>query len=170
MWPFTRKNPEADERLREIFGRYVSADVLDIALAEFGQQPQPPQTWRGAYILLQVRDRDLDAVSGHLDSAIEILTRRGGFVTDLMSSLVLATFGLPLVDDDLGKARSQQTKAVVRLISELGQNIRLVYGTAECLAGNVGASKHMNFGILLPDVAGKLSALLALEFGKSAEA
>lgn len=169
MWPFTRKNPKADQHLREVFGRHVPPDVLDIALAEFGQPPQPPKTWRGAYILLQVRDADLDAVSGRLDSAIEILERRGAFVTDLMSSLVLATFGLPLVDDDLDKARSQQTKAAARLISELGQNIRLVYGTAECLAGNVGASQHMNFGILLPDVAGKLAALLALEFGQSAE-
>lgn len=170
MWPFTRKNPNADRHLREVFGRYVPPEVLDMALDEFGQQPRPPKSWRGAYVLLQVRDTDLNSVSDRLDSAIDILSRRGGYVTDLMSSLVLTTFGLPLVDDDLDKARSQQTKAVARLISEFNQDIRLVYGTAECLAGNVGASQHMNFGILLPGIADKLSTLLSLEFGKSAEA
>lgn len=169
MWPFTRKNPSADQHLRAVFGRYVSPELLDAAVAEFGPESHPPKPWLCTYILLQVRDVNLAEVSGLLDSAVEILSQRGAFVSDLMSSLLIATFGLPLVDEDQDKARSQQAKAVARLVTELGPNIRLVYGTAAGLAGNVGASQHMNFGILLPDIASKLSVLTTLGFGKAVE-
>ena len=116
-----------------------------------------------------MRDADLDKVPGRLSSAIEILTRRDGFVADMMSSVVLGIFGLPLVDQDLEKSRGQQAKVVARLIEEFGDDIRLVYGIADGLAGDVGAPSNPSFGVLLPDLANKLSALFALAFGKAAQ-
>ncbi len=167
MWPFNRKQTD-EQRVREAFGDFVSKDVLDSILTNPDNELKPPRLWRCAYVLLQVRDAEPEKVPDFLDMAVDILLPRGACVTNLFSSLLLATFGLPLVDDDLEKGRSQQAKAVARLISDMGSNVRLVYGTDECLAGNVGSRQRIDIGVLLPDTASKLAALLSVEFGKSA--
>lgn len=168
MWPFKRRKSE-EARFREAFSQYLSEDVIDTVLARGPKDGAPPRPWTCAYALLQVRDEDLNAVSEHLSRATEILLRRDGVVSDFLSSLVLATFGLPLIDDDLDKARSQQAKAVARLLSELGSNVRLIHGVATGLAGNIGAQQRFHFGVLLPDLDSKLATLLALDFGRAAE-
>lgn len=168
MWPFNRKKSE-EERVREAFSEYLSKDVIDALIARRKQTLAPPRPWTCAYVLLQVRDENLETASTHLSLATDILLRRDGVVSDWLASLLLATFGLPLVDDDLDKARSQQAKAVARLVTELGSNMRLIYGVADGLAGNIGGSQRLHYGLLLPDLGGKLAQLLALEFGKAAE-
>lgn len=168
MWPFKRRKSEK-ARFREAFSQYLSEDVMDAILARGAQDIAPPKPWTCAYVLLQVRDEDLNAASEHLTRATDILLHRDGVVSDFLSSLILAQFGLPLIDDDLDKARSQQAKAVARLLSELGSNVRLVHGVATGLAGNIGAQQRLHFGVLLPDLNSKLATLLALDFGKAAE-
>lgn len=167
MWPFNRKTLD-EQRLRETLARYLSQDALDEILADPDRQAHPPQPWRFAYILLQVSDGDLEQAPQHLNTAMEIIARRDGYVSDVLSTLILATFGLPLVDEDLDKARDQQAKAVARLVTELGAQMRLVHGIADGLAGNIGA-QGTHYGVLLPDLSRGLAALMALEFGKAAE-
>ena len=169
MWPFTRNTRREEDRLREMLGGHVSEDVLEKILARSQAEARPPQPWQFAYVLFQVRDADLDKVPARLSSAIEILTRRDGFVADMMSSVVLGIFGLPLVDEDLEKSRGQQAKVVARLVDAFGNDIRIVYGLAQGLAGDVGAPSNPSFGVLLPDLASKLGALFALAFGKAAQ-
>lgn len=169
MWPFTRTTQSEEDRLRELFGGRVSEGVLAQVLARSQAERRPPQPWHFAYVLLQVRDAELDKLPERLSSAIEILTRRDGFVADMMSSVVLCVFGLPLIDEDPETSRNQQAKAVARLVSELGTDVRLIYGVVQGLAGDVGGPSSPSFGVLLPDVASKLKALFALEFGKAAQ-
>ncbi len=169
MWPFTRNTQHEEDRLREMFGGHVSDDVLRKILAQSQSKPRPPQPWQFAYVLLQVRDAELDRMPARLSLAIEILTHRDGFVADMMSSVVLGIFGLPLVDVELEKSCDQQAKVVARLISELGTDVRLVYGVANGLAGEMSGPSHPSFGVALPDVAGKLSALFAVEFGTAVQ-
>lgn len=169
MWPFTRSTRREEDRLREMFGGHISEDVLEKILARSQAEPRPPQPWQFAYVLFQVRDADLDKVPARLSSAVEILTRRDGFVADMMSSVVLGIFGLPLIDDDLEKSRGQQAKVVARLVEEFGPDVRIVHGIAQGLAGDVGAPSNPSFGVLLPDPVGKLGALFALAYGNAAQ-
>lgn len=53
-------------------------------------------------------------------------------------------------------------------MTELGSNIRLVHGTAAGLVGNIGSAQRFHYGPLLPGFARYLTALTALEFGRSA--
>ena len=70
---------------------------------------------------------------------------------------------------DAERARDQQAKTVARLTAELGPDVRLVHGAADGLVGTFGSPQHMHYGPLLPGFGHHLGALLALEFGQSAE-
>ena len=58
----------------------------------------------------------------------------------------------------------------IGLVAELGPEVRLVHGAADGLVGTFGSPQHMHYGPLLPGFQRHLGALLALEFGQSAEA
>jgi hypothetical protein len=77
-------------------------------------------------------------------------------------------FGHP-ISEDLDKSNDQRAKSVARLVTELGANVRLVHGTTEGLVGNVGSPHRLTDGALLPGFAQYVNALMALEFGQSAE-
>jgi hypothetical protein len=120
-----------------------------------------------SFILLQVRDDPVEQAQAHAAQAMDIIMRRGGWC-DMMSSLVLAVFGLP-TSDDLEKSNDQRAKSVARLVTELGANIRLVHGTTSGLVGTYGSPQRFHYGALLPGFAQYVTPLMALEFGQSAE-
>ena len=78
-------------------------------------------------------------------------------------------FILLQVRDDPEKDRDHRAKSVARLVTELGRNIRLVYGTVDGLLGDYGGEQRLVYGPLLPDFQRYVTALTALEFGRSAE-
>jgi hypothetical protein len=84
-----------------------------------------------------------------------------------MSSMALATFGVPFSDDP-EKYRDRRAKSVVRLMTELGRDIRLIHGNMNGLLGSYGGDGRLVYGSLLPDSPRYVGALLALEFGQSA--
>jgi len=166
MWPFKRRRDEA--KLRAEGTRRLADEVAD----ELVRNPRPPQMGLSPasirFILLQVRDEPVEQAAVNAAKAIDLIERRNGMVTDVMSSMVLAVFGLP-ESEDAEKDRDQQAKSVARLVAELGQDVRLVHGTAGGLAGTFGSPQHVHYGPLLPGFARYLTALMALEFGQSAE-
>jgi hypothetical protein len=166
MWPFKRRRNVA--KVRAAFTRYLADEVID----ELIRNPRPPRTTpepaRIHFILLQVRDEPVVHAPVHLAKAIDIIERRNGLVSDVMASMVLAIFGFP-VGEDAERERDQRTKSVARLVTELGPDIRLVYGTVDGLVGTFGSPQHFHYGPLLPGFAHYVSALTALEFGQSAE-
>ena len=166
MWPFKRKRDDAE--LRAGATRRLAEDVAD----ELVRNPRPPQMGlfpaQVRFILLQVRDESVEHAAATIAKAIDLIERRDGMVTDVMSSMVLAVFGPP-ESDDAERARDQQAKTVARLTAELGPDVRLVHGAADGLVGTFGSPQHMHYGPLLPGFEHHLGALLALEFGQSAE-
>lgn len=167
MWPFKRRRDDA--MLHAETTRRLADEVAD----ELVRNPRPPQMGLSPasirFILLQVRDDPVEQAAVNVAKAIDLIERRNGMVTDVMSSMVLAVFGLP-DSDDAEKERDQQAKCVARLVAELGQDVRLVHGMADGLAGTFGSPQHMHYGPLLPGFQRHLGALLTLEFGQSAEA
>ena len=166
MWPFKRRRER--EKVRAMFRGYVADELID----ELVNNPRPLrldlQPAPISFILLQVRDEPVVDAPDHMAKAIDIIQRRNGTVCDIMSSMVMAIFGFPR-REDAEDSSDQRAKSVARLVTELGSDIRLVYGTVDGLVGNYGSLQHVHYGPLLPDFAHYLTALMALEFGQSAE-
>ncbi|MEZ5831098.1 MAG: hypothetical protein R3D05_07950 [Dongiaceae bacterium] len=166
MWPFKRRRAHA--KLRAAYTRHLADEVID----ELIKGPRPldaaPQPARLCYILLQVRDDPVEQVPALMSQAIDIIVRRNGSVWGVTSSLALASFGPPFSDDP-ERDLDQRTKSIARLLTELGPNVRIVYGNADGLLGNCGSANRPHFGPVLPDLARHLAALMALDFGQSAE-
>lgn len=165
MWPFKRWRERA--KVRAASRRRLADAVVD----ELVNNPRPLrldlQPASVCFILLQVRDDPVTEMQDHMAKALDIIQRRGG-VCDVMASMVLAIFGFPLREDP-EKSSDQRAKTAARLVTELGSDIRLVYGTADGLVGNYGSLERINYGALLPGFAHYMTALTALEFGQSAE-
>ena len=128
MWPFKRKRER--EKLRAVFTKYLADEVADELLNNPRSLRLGTQRADICFILLQVRDDPVDQAQAHMAHAIDIIIRRNGLVCDIMSSMVMALFGLP-VSEDLEKSNDQRAKSVARLVTELGTNIRLVHGTTK---------------------------------------
>jgi len=165
MWPFKRRRGQKE--LRALFTKYLADDVDD----ELLKNPRGIrlETRRAdiSFILLHVRDDPAEQAQAHTAHAMDIIMRRGGWC-DMMSSLVLSVFGVP-ISDDLEKSNDQRAKSVARLVTELGANIRLVHGTTEGLIGSYGSPQRFHYGALLPGFAQYVTPLMALEFGQAAE-
>jgi adenylate cyclase len=166
MWPFKRWRERAE--VRAAFMKYLSPELVDRLSRNPDRVRLEVARADICFILLQVRDDPVDQVSAHIAHAMDIIIQCDGTVCDIMSSMVLAIFGLPLREDP-EKSSDQRAKSVARLVTELGTNIRLVYGTTEGLVGNYGSSDRFHWGPLLPGFARYMTALMALEFGQSAE-
>lgn len=166
MWPFNRRRTRAD--LRAAFTRHLADEVID----ELINNPRPlqaePRPARLSFILLQVRDDPVEQAPALMSKAFDIIVRRDGIVWGVASSIALASFG-SLFSDDPDRDRDQRAKSVARLETELGSNVRLIYGSVDGLLGNCGSSERFHYGPMLPGFARYLTALTALEFGQAAE-
>jgi hypothetical protein len=165
MWPFKRRREQ--QELRALFKKHLADEVADELLKNPRRLRLETHRADISFILLQVRDDPVDQAQAHMAHAMDIIMRRGGWC-DVMSSLALSVFGLP-VSEDVEKSNDQRAKSVARLVTELGANIRLVHGTTEGLIGNYGSPERFHYGPLLPGFARYLTALTSLEFGQSAE-
>jgi len=168
MWSFWKWKSE-EQRIRDEFSQHLAKGVIDEILKNPNQGLPSVKPWTSCYVLLQVRDADLQEMTQHLNTAIDIVVRRDGIVCGILSSVMLAAFGLPFVDDNLGRQRAQQAKAIARLAAKLGTNARLIYGTTSGMAGTVGNSEYQLHGFFLPDFDKQLERLRALDFGKAIE-
>ncbi len=166
MWPFKRWRERAE--VRAAFMKYLSPDLV----ARLAHSPDPlrPQVERAdlCFILLQVHDDPVDQVQAHMTHAFDIVLRQNGTICDVMCSMVTVIFGHPIPEAP-EKSNHHRAESVARLMSDLGANIRLVHGTAEGLVGNYGSPDRIHWGPLLPGFAQYVNALMALEFGQSAE-
>src|SRR5690348_11350840 len=158
MWSLQRWRRR--KRMRTAFSQYVANEVFDELINKPSDAaPQPTEL---CFILLQVRDDPVDQLPAHLAKAFDIIMRRQGAVWGVMSSMALATFGLPFSDDP-EKDHDQRAKSVARLVTELGPDIRLIHGTVDGLIGRYGGEGRSVYGPLLPNFQRYVGALTALE-------
>jgi len=166
MWSLKRWRMR--RKIRSAFSEYLANEVIDEIVNNPDRTGKPPQRAEICFILLQVRDDAVEQTPAYIAQAIDIILQRGGTVCDVMSSTILAVFGFP-IGEDPEKNRDQRSKSVARLVTGLGTNVRMVYGAADGLVGNIGHARRLHYGPLLPGFAHYLTALTALEFGRAVE-
>ncbi len=169
MWSFDRwKTVRRRRETLRLLSPYLTKQAID-ELVKMRDRPSPtPRQATIPYIILQVRDDDLAQASGYLGKAFEAVLDSNGAIMSVMSSVVAATFGIPIRDPHSGSI-DQRNQAVARLLRDLGPNVRVVSGRADGLFGTVGGPRRFDFAALIPDFGRSLESLLRLDFGHSAE-
>jgi len=166
MWPFDRKKRRVDSELRR-FASYLSPDVVKV-LAD--GSPREPAFERGEipFALLQVRDDNAEHVDKHLARAMARVRESGG-VSDMMSSFVFVIFGFPRgtwasVPERPSIENGRRLSAA--LLQDMGSDVRVLYGTATGLVGNLGGSHFLHYGAAIPNFGALMTKLVQLEFGR----
>ena len=92
MWPFKRRR-ERRRAPRDVQARHLAEESpTNWSSTRVRHAGAVPGAVR--FILLQVRDEPV-VTRPTIAKAIDLIERRNGMVTDVMSSMVLAVFGLP---------------------------------------------------------------------------
>jgi len=166
MWPFDRKKRRVDSELRR-FASYLSPDVVKV-LAD--RSPREPLFERGEipFALLQVRDDKAENVGRHLARAMTIVSEAGG-LADMMSSFVFVIFGFPrgAWASVLEKPSVENGRRLsAALLQDMGADVKVIYGTAAGVVGNLGGPHHLYYGAAIPDFGTLMAKLVQLEFGR----
>ena len=154
-------------KLRLVFGRYLSKDLID-RLERADSSIPPPVPARLHFVLLQVRDEAIDPTLDRLSRATEILVDCGGMIDTSLCSCLLAVFGHPISaggDQDC----AQRDASVSRLVAALGRDVRVIWGDVDGMVGNIGSPQRLKYGALMTDFHRHLAALFALDFGQAAK-
>src|SRR5437764_566300 len=147
--------------IKRTFLKYVSPKVVDELIREPDKSALGSQRRQISFIVFQLRDDDVENVQRQLERALPIV-REGGGIFDMSSSLVMATFGIPLREESVD-FEANRALVASRLMSELGSEIRLVHGSVSGLAGNFGIDTWLHYGAVLPNFGAILERLVELE-------
>jgi hypothetical protein len=163
MWPFDWKSRKSAKRFRQAFGPYLSQEAITDIMAA---PTKPFPTMEKAeihFVLFQVRDDEADAARNLMTAAMTIAADSGGVSMDIMSSIALVTFGVPIRGE--GAAPESSLRLADELVEKLGPDIRVAHGGGEGPHGFFGARTRFTYGVLVPGFSGYLKTLLSANFG-----
>ena len=168
MWPFSIwRNAREKAFIREAFSRYLSPELPEDILTNPRRFP-PLEKRTVFFALAQVRDEDLAAMAERLKRAADIAAKAQGMM-DFMPPFLMITFGFPF-DDEPENLRIERHRMIEDLLRDGGHDLRIVYGDADSLVGNVGCERRFSYGAAIPGLSAAMQHLLALEFGSAVEA
>lgn len=155
---------EADAERRnisEIFGQYVPRAVADLVISDHGSLAPVERT--ATVLFVDVANftalterigpaKTVDVLNAYFDAATEIIGAHNGVVTQFQGDAVLATFNVPLADDDHA---SHAVHCAERLLARVatthfaGEQLRVRIGvnTGSLIAGNVGGGGRQNYTV-----------------------
>jgi class 3 adenylate cyclase len=155
------------DRLGDLLGRYVSANVAAEALRDpfavsLGGDRRYVTTLfadvRGYTALAAEHppEATLDLLNGYLSVVNDAVEGHGGTVADLLGDGVFAFFGAPVMHSDDAeravRAAIALQAAVMRLEIPLMPDVRLQAGvgitSGEVIAGNVGSERRMHYAVV----------------------
>lgn len=117
------------------------------------------------FVMVLLRDEDPLHTAALVRAVVNRAVETQGLVLDMHSSLVTVVYGTMADYEEPPDARQR----LVKLLSELGPDLRVVHGRTRALVGNVGDHGRYTFTVLMPAHAEKLRALLDLEPGRALE-
>jgi adenylate cyclase len=156
-------------RIRQLFGRYVSGDVIDElmenpALARLGGQRREMTVLfsdiRGFTTASEASTPE--AVVGQLNeyfgAMVEVLFRHGGTLDKFVGDMVMGLFGAPLPDPRHADHAVLTALEMLERLAALNQtwktqgrpelNIGIGINSGEMIAGNIGAESAMSYTVI----------------------
>ena len=170
------RGDEQERRLKELFGRYVSADVLREVLRHPEGVVIEGQERTASILFADIRDftatsagrppRDVIGwVNDYFAAMSEVIERHGGFLNKFIGDGLMVVFGAPVTageKEDAERAVRAALAMLERLSALNGQNaaraaggpwrppIRIGIGihTGTLAAGNVGSPRRMEYSVM----------------------
>ncbi len=147
------------ERIRDVFGRQVGADVASLALADEIRLGGELRTVSVLFVDLTgstrlAADRPAEEVVALLNRffavVVDVVEANGGWINKFEGDAALAIFGAPIdVEDAAGRALAAARELDVRLredVPELEAGIGVACG--EAVAGNIGAERRFEYTVI----------------------
>jgi hypothetical protein len=161
MWPFKSAEERLAARTAKAFARYISPAELK----RLTENPLPSaQAARVEYLVVALDDDSWAAPRERIDELHELINKHGGMYESCMPPVIKAVFGQPFPRSSDALRRPVEEIAV-EVLDRFGRHAKLVHGSADCIYGNIGGSKRLFVGSLIPGFDQVLTTLFELEFG-----
>ena len=146
------------ERMRDVFGRHVGADVARLAMeSEFGSGGQTCEATAmfvdiiGSTALTQRKDPDavVEILNRFFDAVVRCVGAEGGLVNKFQGDGALCIFGAPLAQDDHAARGLRAARALAHELAPLGDVAAAIgVSSGTVVAGNVGSSDRYEFTVI----------------------
>ena len=152
-----------EEQIRKVFEKYLSEETMDAIMnAEIPNLTEATVD----FILVKIRDHPLECFLEHLEAVINTALENEALVEQVLSSLVLITYG---ATDVFPPSEEKRKRLAKELIERYGGSVAVVEGRQKTLAGIYGGFARATFGSIIQDVWDLLEELAALDYGESKE-
>jgi adenylate cyclase len=146
------------ERMREVFGRHVGADVARLAMErDFGSGGHTCEATAmfvdviGSTGLAQRNDPDavVEILNRFFDAVVRCVAAEGGFVNKFHGDGALCIFGAPVPQDDHAARALRVARALARELAPMGDLAAAIgVSSGPVVAGNVGAIDRYEFTVI----------------------
>jgi hypothetical protein len=149
----------------KFFGKSKFHKVMS-EVVNMDQLPSDPKELKQGkihYVLVHVRDEETKDIPDLIGKITDALIAHEGTIATICSSILVCTFGFPFqfgVGD-----RPTCNRAASDVLKIEPTRIRVLYGAAEGLYGNIGGDRRLAFSPVIPHFGERLLDLLGLEFG-----
>ena len=145
--------------------KYISDEAAEkISTSAKGPSEVEVKSGIVSFILIQIKDDELNDIDRLITSASSILMEQGFMIVSVVSSLVVATIGFPVREVE------NPIKICERVVKELAgkhpHELKLLYGSLSGKYGAFGHPKSKRFGPILPKFGELLNQLTALKYGE----
>ncbi len=155
------KNRKEKKRISKLFEKYDSPNIVDELLAKNDGKDYLRGTVN--FVIFQVRDDTIESIHSLLEEPINISTRNGASIGDIISSFVSVFYRI----DDVNKSKNQILAK--QLANELKTDIKVIYGSKEGAIGNTGSKTRLSYGPIIPEMGNYMKTLTNLDYGDIAE-
>ncbi len=146
------------ERMRDVFGRHVGADVARLAMeSDFGSGGQSCEATAmfvdviGSTGLAQQKDPDavVEILNRFFDAVVRVVAAEGGFVNKFHGDGALCVFGAPVSQNDHAARGIRAARALSLELAPMGDVAAAIgVSSGSVVAGNVGAIDRYEFTVI----------------------
>jgi hypothetical protein len=157
------KSQEQKELMRRVFEKYTSEATMQAIMSAEMKVPNLTKTTVD-FILIKIREHPLESFLECLEAIMDTALQNEALVEQVMSSLVLITYG---VTEAVPPSEEKRKRLANELIEHHGENVALIEGRQETLAGRYGGPFRATFGSIIQNLWGLLGKLAELDYGEA---
>lgn len=162
------KRRKARKAFRDLVGPAVVTNLEEIARRQAaGEQfVGKTQAMHFQFFIILLDEAKPEEVPALISKIVSTLLQHHAMLSNICSSLLVATLGAPFRDSDSPELRR---KIVDAMFQENGDRIKIAHGQCTGPVGNMGAEGRWAYTEVIPDFSHILKKLLEIPLGSSVE-
>ena len=120
-----------------------------------------------SFIIIKIKEENFINLK-HIPKIINISLNNHGVIDTIYSCFLLVTFE-KFEDDPDFNIENEKLKIINTLISEMGNDISIIYGNRKGFYGSYGSEKRMTYGSIISQSSDLINKLLNLKYGSIME-